>query len=192
MWSSDRRIVDSVDLAAEASTPQLLQRAQAGEREAFEALVRPLIDPGYGLAFTILGHRQDAEDAVQEAVLKAWTKLPQVRDGKAVRPWFLQIVANECRMSRRRRWNSVIKLPHVDRESGPTEDHLAQSADLRKALRGLGFADRLVLYLFYGLDLDLEETAAVLRVKPAAAKSRLYRAVDRLRPALQDGEGSSQ
>ncbi|MDQ6691493.1 MAG: RNA polymerase sigma factor [Candidatus Dormibacteraeota bacterium] len=171
-------------MAPATDAPGLLQRAQAGDREAFESLIRPLVEPGYGLAFTLLGHRQDAEDAVQEGVIKAWTKLRQARSESSVRAWFLQIVANECRMSRRQRWSGVIKVPEFVQPSGPSEDELAQAADLHHALRGLSLPDRLVLYLFYGLDLELEETATILRLSPSAAKARLYRAVNRLRPRL--------
>jgi len=173
-------------MAPTTDTPGLLQRAQAGDREAFESMIRPLVEPGYGLAFTLLGHRQDAEDAVQEAVIKAWTKLRQARTENSVRAWFLQIVANECRMSRRRRWSSVIKLPEVAQPSGPSEDQLAETADLHQALRTLSRPDRLVLFLFYGLDLELEETAGILGLTPAAAKARLYRALKRLRPGLDE------
>jgi RNA polymerase sigma-70 factor (ECF subfamily) len=178
------RIVDTVDMASATDASGLLQRAQAGDREAFESVIRPLVEPGYGLAFTLLGHRQDAEDAVQEAVIKAWTKLRQARSERSVRAWFLQIVANECRMSRRRRWSGVIKVPELAQSSGPSEDQLAQAVDLHHALRGLSPPDRLVLYLFYGLDLDMDEAATILRLTPAAAKARLYRAVNRLRPRL--------
>jgi len=171
-------------MAPPADTVALLQRARAGEREAFESLIRPLINPGYGLAFTLLGHRQDAEDAVQEAVIKAWTKLGQARNGNSVRAWFLQIVANECRMSRRRRWSSVIKLPELGRLAGPSEDQLAETADLRRALQRLSPSDRLVLYLYYGLDLELDEAATILHLTAPAAKARLYRAVNKLRPLL--------
>src|SRR5260370_7393722 len=62
----------------------------------------------------MLADRASAEDAVQEASIKAWRKLRQLRgDVKSLRPWFLSIVANECRMARRQRWWSVLKLADI-------------------------------------------------------------------------------
>src|SRR5207248_6034949 len=77
--------------------------AMAGDADAFDALLAPLLDPAYRLAVVLLQNRTEAEDAVQEAALKAWSRLRQLRgDRSQLRPWFLSVVANECRMSRRR------------------------------------------------------------------------------------------
>ena len=148
----------------------------------------PYVAPAYNLAFTILRHRHDAEDAVQESVLKAWTKLRQLRDGTSLKAWFFQIVVNESRMSRRGKWRSVLKLPHLPGTVTSAEDQLVQSTDLRRALDELTEAERLVLFLHYDLDLGLDEVGTILGLSAAGAKSRLYRAINRLRPALADGE----
>jgi RNA polymerase sigma-70 factor (ECF subfamily) len=75
----------------------LLEAAKQGDDNAFEILLQPLLEPGYRLAGGMLQDHQAAQDAVQEAAFKAWRKLRQLRDGSEVRPWFLGIVANECR-----------------------------------------------------------------------------------------------
>src|SRR6476661_4801726 len=96
----------------------LLDAAKLGDDTAFEILLRPLLEPGYRLPGGMLQDHQAAEDAVQEAALKAWRKLRQLRDGSDMRPWFLGIVANECRSVRRSRWSSVLKvIPPASAES---------------------------------------------------------------------------
>src|ERR1700676_623020 len=88
----------------------LVSRAQTGDEQAFTALLRPLIAYAYRLAGAMLHDPHAAEDVVQEASLKAWRKLNQVKPGAEVKPWFLGIVANECREVRRGRWWSVLKV----------------------------------------------------------------------------------
>src|SRR5438445_110690 len=82
--------------------PQILARAAQGDQDSFSELIEPLLDPAYRLAAVMLADRGAAEDAVQEASVKAWRKLRQLRgDASARRPWFLPIVANESRMAPR-------------------------------------------------------------------------------------------
>jgi RNA polymerase sigma-70 factor (ECF subfamily) len=163
-------------------TRELVERSLAGDRSAFEELIAPLVEPGYRLACGMLLDRDEAEDAVQEATLKAWLKLASFRTGADPRPWFLTIVANHCRDVRRSRWWSVLRGIDAERQA-PAED-LARGVDLRRALAGLPVPDRALLVLHYYLDLPLEEAARVLGVSPAAAKSRLYRVLRRLRGHL--------
>src|SRR5713226_4714339 len=102
--------------------PSAMARAAAGDADAFALLIEPLLDPAYRLAAVMLSDRTAAEDAVQEASLKAWRKLRQLRgDVSSLRPWFLSIVANECRMTRRRRWWSVVKVAEVRSGGGDDE-----------------------------------------------------------------------
>src|SRR5258705_7168894 len=88
---------------------QLLRRALAGDGHAFGKLLGPVLDPAFRLAMTMLKDRTAAEDAVQEAAFKAWRKLDRFRAGSEMRPWFLAIVANECRSTRRSRWWQVTR-----------------------------------------------------------------------------------
>ena len=171
-------------------TDELLARARRGDKTAFDELLGPLIEPGYRVAFAVLHDRQESEDAVQEAALAAWRRIVQLRDPALLRPWFFKIVVNCARMHRRRRWSSVIRLPDLHLPGHWSEDATASSLDLREAVRGLRQDDRLLLFLHYGLDLPLEEVAPVLGLTPAGAKTRLYRTLRRLRPALVQ-EGSS-
>ena len=169
-------------------TEELLERSLAGDRAAFEQLIADLVEPGYRLACGMLLDRHEAEDAVQEATLKAWLKLSTFRRGADPRPWFLTIVANHCRDVRRRPWWSVLRGDAFAGEAAPPARDPALGIDLRRALETLGASDRALLVLHYYLDLPLEEVARVLRISPTAAKSRLYRVLRRLRNHLEPSE----
>jgi RNA polymerase sigma-70 factor (ECF subfamily) len=167
--------------------PQLMTSAAAGDANSFAVLLEPLLDPAYRLAAVMLADRSSAEDAVQEASIKAWRKLRQLRgDVKSMRPWFLSIVANECRMTRRQRWWSVLKVAEIP--SSPSSPDHSSTSDLHSALLKLNPDERLPLVLHFYLDLPLDEVARTLRVSPAAAKSRIYRAAKRLRSDLTPEE----
>jgi RNA polymerase sigma-70 factor (ECF subfamily) len=165
--------------------PQIMARATEGDAQAFALLIEPLLDPAYRLAAVMLGDRSTAEDAVQEASVKAWRKLGQLRgDLGSLRSWFLSIVANECRMMRRQRWWSVVKVAEP-RPLHVAGDHFDDtSTDVKSALLRLSPEERLPLVLHFYLDLPLEEVARTLRLSPAAAKSRIYRTARKLRSDL--------
>lgn len=162
-----------------------MQRATQGDADAFAMVLDPLLNPAYRLAAVMLSDRMAAEDAVQEAAVKAWRNLGQLRgDESSLRAWFLSIVANECRMTRRRRWWSVVKLADVEPDRGRAGLSQEATTDLRRAIARLSPDERLPLVLYFYLDLPLDEVARTLRVSPAAAKSRIYRAAQRLRSDL--------
>ena len=168
---------------------QDMVRASQGDAQSFSLLIEPLLDPAYRLGAVMLSDRAAAEDAVQEASIKAWRKLHQLRgDAGSIRSWFLSIVANECRMARRQRWWSVVRMPDVEPSPDTTDRYSGQHADLQRALLQLKPDDRLPLVLHFYLDLPVDEVAKALGVSPAAAKSRIYRAARRLRPELTPEE----
>lgn len=159
--------------------------AVAGDATSFSELIEPLLDPAFRLAAVMLADRAAAEDAVQEASIKAWRKLRQLRgDERSLRPWFLSIVANECRMARRQRWWSVVKLAEPMGADRGAPDAYGAVGDVRRALLRLKQDDRLPLVLHFYLDLPLDEVARALGVSAPAAKSRIYRAARKLRPEL--------
>jgi len=160
-----------------------LQRAKAGEGRAFEELLAPVLDPAFRLAMTMLKDRGAAEDAVQEAAMKAWRKLGGFRAGSEMRPWFLAIVANECRSMRRTRWWNVIRLGEVPPRTS-SDDTAADRLDLEAALDRLPQQQLLALTLYYHLDLPIEEVARVLGSSPGAARVRISRALAALRPGM--------
>src|SRR5260221_9537209 len=90
--------------------PDLIARAREGDKAAFGNLLRPAIEPAARLAYGMLLDRTEAEDVVQEAAIKAWRRLGNLRAGADFAPWFLGIVANQCRTVRRTPWWSVLGL----------------------------------------------------------------------------------
>jgi RNA polymerase sigma-70 factor (ECF subfamily) len=163
------------------SGPQALDGAQA-----FERLLAPLIEPAHRLACGLLHDHQAAEDAVQEASLKAWRKLRQLRSPNAVRPWFLGIVANQCRSVSRTRWWKVTQTSVSISESEPEPAPMASSIDLRRAIRRLRHRERTALVMYFYLDLTAEEIAVATRSTPGAVRRQLYRSLARLRPFLAE------
>jgi RNA polymerase sigma factor (sigma-70 family) len=155
--------------------------------DRFEELARPQIEPAFRLARIMLGNRLDAEDAVQDALARAWSRGHQLREPGGFRPWFLAIVANQCRSTRRSRWWQVQRVaePRVDAAAAEPED-IAGRLDLHSGLGRLSAEERAALLLFYAFDLPLEEVAAALGVSRPAAKSRVFRAARRLRVELTE------
>ncbi len=162
--------------------------APASGSDVFTAQLEAVLDPAHRLATVMLRDRTAADDAVQEAALKAWRKFGQLRGGAAsFRTWFLSIVVNECRMARRTRWWQVIRMAEPP-EPARVEDAAVTSSDLRDAVLRLDAGDQAALFCFFYLDLPMEEVARVLGVSPSAARSRVYRAARRLRPELDHSE----
>src|SRR5712664_2809225 len=92
------------------SEEDLIRSARDGDGAAFADLLRPLYSSAFRVALALLHDRSEAEDAVQEAAVKAWRKLDTVRRGAPLRPWFLAIVANQSRSEMRRSWCSAQTL----------------------------------------------------------------------------------
>ena len=161
-----------------------LARARAGDGRAFDELLTPVLDPAFRLAMTMLRDRGAAEDAVQEAALKTWRKLDRLRSEAELKPWFLAIVANECRSSRRSRWWGVIRSDQVAQPGVESDSRWADRVDLQAALDRLPHHHLLALSLYYHLDLPIEDVARVLGCSPGAARVRIHRAVTALRPVL--------
>ena len=162
------------------SEEDLVRSARDGDGSAFADLLRPLYSSAFRVALALLHDRGEAEDAVQEAAFKAWRKLHTVRRGAPLRPWFLAIVANQCKSVTRKAWwsaQSLENLPPDSRISDPDA-----RIDLNRALKDLGHDERLVLVLRYYLDMPYEEVAQIMGVSAKAARSRAERAIRRLRP----------
>jgi len=148
----------------------------------FDAVIGPHLDAAYRTALAILRDPDAAHDAVQESALKAWRKLTQLREGRPARPWFLAIVANQCRSERRGLWWSVIRMPDVDAAESEAK---TDTIDIDRELAKLPREDRLALFLYFYLDLPMEEVGEVLGLSAAGAKTRVYRAAKKLRPGLE-------
>jgi RNA polymerase sigma factor (sigma-70 family) len=126
----------------------------------------------------ITGSAADAEDATQDALVKAWRALGRFRTGEPFRPWLLQIVANEARNRRRSARRRVrLSLRAASETLAADVDRVA----LLDAVNELPDAAQAVIACRYLLGLSEQETALALDVAPGTVKSRTSRALDRLR-----------
>jgi RNA polymerase sigma-70 factor (ECF subfamily) len=170
---------------------ELVERARGGDGTAYATLVRDHEETAFRIAYVICGNAADAEEAAQEAFVKAYRALGRFRTSEPFRPWVLAIVANEARNRRRsagRRAALALRAAGEGRPSGETalSPEAALLAGERRerllaALSGLAERDRTVIACRYLLELSEAETAAALGVRPGTVKSRLSRALDRLR-----------
>jgi RNA polymerase sigma-70 factor (ECF subfamily) len=170
---------------------EAVARARAGEQDAYALLVARHSALAHRTAY-LLGAGDEAEDVVQEAFVKAYRALGSFRDGAPFRPWLLRIVANETgnlRRGSRRRRSLELRLaePDVDPDE-PERAALAADARARllAAVNAMSYRDRQVLTCRYFLDLTEAETAQVLAWPRGSVKSRLSRAIGKLRRAMPD------
>jgi RNA polymerase sigma-70 factor (ECF subfamily) len=174
---------------------ELVGRARAGDAAAYEELVRMHQQIAMRTAWLVTRNATDAEDAVQEAFVKAYRALGRFREGSPFRPWLLAIVANEARNRRRsvaRSDRLALRVAEVRPSGGaaPSPEAAAlldeERTVLMEALNAMREEDRLVVGYRYLLGLSEAETAAALGVPVGTVKSRLSRALVRLRSALSE------
>lgn len=165
------------------------------DREPFLALVERHTPMLLKVASALVGYA-DAEDAAQEAVLRAWRKRDSLRDATAFRPWLLQITVNVCREWQRSGFGKYLRasLPltadHAELlgtlESDPGASNNAAALDLRHAVNQLPLDLRVVVVLRYYAGMDASEIGAALGVPPPTIRTRLRRALALLREQLRD------
>ena len=172
---------------------ELVERARRGDQSAYGQLVQAYQGIAFRTAYLIAGDATEAEDAAQEGFVKAFYALNRFRAGAPFRPWVLQIVANEARNRRRsagRRTALVMRTAAQapSGEAAPSPEAAVISGEeqraLLTALNTLKEEDRLVIGCRYFLELSEEETAAALGWRRGTVKSRLSRALDRLRAQM--------
>jgi RNA polymerase sigma factor (sigma-70 family) len=175
----------------------LVERARAGDARAYEELVRTHQVIAFRTAYLVAGSAEDAQDAAQEAFVKAYRALGRFRRGAPFRPWLLRIVANEAKNRRRaagRRASLALRLAAAETSGGAApspEGELVTGEGRGALLAALGRLreeEQLVVACRYFLDLSEEDTAGTLGVRPGTVKSRLSRALARLRAELESEE----
>jgi len=171
----------------------LIQRATNGEAAAWEPLMLAHQEPVFRLAYLFLGDADDAEDIAQETFLRAYRSLKHFDPARPLRPWLLSIAANLARNRTRSAARYLAALTRSFRADPPksldVEQHTAQNLDatqLWNAVRQLPADDQQIIYLRFFLDLSTAETSQALDVAEGTVKSRLSRAVSRLRLIIKD------
>ena len=170
----------------------LVERAMAGDHDAFSELARVSIGRLFVVARLILRDDGRAEDATQEALVTAWRRLDGLRDPDRFEAWLHRLLVHACyREARRDRRRGAIEV-HVDplamSEVSPTGFDGLDIADrdqLERGFRRLDVDQRAVLVLHYYLGFSLDEAAEVLGLPPGTVRSRLHRAINAMRAALE-------
>ena len=183
--------------------PMLIRRILAGERELFHDLVRPYERGAFVLSYSILRNREDAEEAVQQAMLNIFSRLSQLDDIERFKQWAMRVVENEAKMYRRKRRQHLYESiegsdldPAEEKSFRPRQfadwrdlpSDIVEQAEVRsaiwKALDELPDIYRVVFVLRDVQHLDVAETSQVLGIGESAVKTRLHRARLMMRESL--------
>jgi RNA polymerase sigma factor (sigma-70 family) len=170
----------------------LVRYAANGDAAAWEPLVLAHQEAVFRLSYLLLGDPDDAEDIAQETFLRAWNHLKRFDPTRPLRPWLLSIASNLASNRRRSAGRYFAALTRAFRNepaaSTSTEEKSArhmEASDLWKAVQTLSVPDQQIIYLRYFLDLPVTEAAEVLHVAEGTVKSRLSRALERLREIIK-------
>ncbi|HEX2883994.1 MAG TPA: RNA polymerase sigma factor [Candidatus Limnocylindria bacterium] len=166
---------------------ELVRQAQRGDAEAFDSLARMVGDRCLAIAVRILRDVDLAEDAVQAALITAWTELRALRDTSRFEPWLHRILTNACyaEARRRKRWYEGPRILPVAGAYGPDEYLTVDDRDLlERAFRRLTVQQRAILVFHHYLGLSISEVAARTGLPVGTAKSRLHYATRALRASV--------
>jgi RNA polymerase sigma-70 factor (ECF subfamily) len=169
----------------------LVRQAANGDAAAWEALMRQHQEAVFRFAYLLLGDPDDAEDVAQESFLRAWKYLKRFDSTRPLKPWLLSITSNLASNRRRsagRYFAAVMRAFRDEPTSMRIEEKSAQNleaAELRNAVQKLHPDDQQIIYLRYFLDLSVNETAQVMQVAEGTVKSKLSRALEKLRTVIR-------
>ena len=165
----------------------LVETASRGDHEAFEVLATSAGDRLYGVARLILRDTSLAEDAVQEALVRAWQQLPSLRDPDRFDAWLYRLVVNACADQGRqlRRWSTQVRELPLDASVRDDTGAVADRDQLERGFSRLKPEQRAVVVLHYYSGFSAVEIARILGIPEGTARSRLHYATEALRAALQ-------
>lgn len=170
---------------------QLVEAAQAGDSEAYAALVQRFQGMAYAIASRYVGDHHLAQDLVQDAIIEAFLHLPQLKEPSAFPGWYRQIVFRQCTRLLRQATLPSSSLEAVSADlvaESDTEDLVIQAereASVRSALASLPRHEQLVAALFYGCGYSYNEMSDFLKIPITTVKKRLHSARQKLRMQLQ-------
>lgn len=167
---------------AEAS-PTVLGGAVISREAAFELLVQTELPQAYRTATLVLGDATEAEDAVQEAMVRAWQRIAQLRDPARAGAWFGRLLMNVCRDRLRTRRSSPIAW--LEPPAGRPPDDFENREAVLRALAALPAEQRIAVVLRYYLDLSLVEIADRTRAPLGTVKTRLHYGLQAMRASYE-------
>lgn len=166
----------------------LVERAQSGDRDAYEALARQAAGRLYRVAYRIVRDSDHADDAVQQALVAIWRELPSLRDPDRFEAWTYRLVVRFCLSDRRRAKRVGATIVAIRTAASSTDggtDAVNLRDELERALRTLSVEQRTVVVLHHYAGLPLTEIADVLGVPYGTVGSRHHHALRALRSAVQ-------
>ncbi|MBQ3888356.1 MAG: RNA polymerase sigma factor [Clostridia bacterium] len=165
----------------------LVIRAKKGDSAAFGELYEGYANELYRFALYMVGRPEDAEDAVQDAVISAWQNLPSLRDNALFKPWLFKVLSNTCKTALAKRGKQPALYGDDEAVFLLTDGSAGysfQSAELKEAIASLGEPDaRLILLSVLG-GFKSNELAVIFDMVPATVRSRQKRALEKLRAVL--------
>lgn len=161
---------------------RLVRKARSGNKDAFVRLMEENQLAMYRAAKAILHNETDVEDAIQEAICRAFYKLNTLREPKFFKTWLTRIVINCC-YDILRQQKGLLPLEILPEEG--REEDMDTPLDVRQALQSLSENDRLILTLFYLNDMPVKEIAGLLSISEGAAKMRLSTGRKRFREIFE-------
>ena len=165
--------------------PQLVARAQRGDQVAFNAIAQATHVRLKQTAYRILRDLHLAEDALQQAYVEMWRGLPKLKDIERFEAWSYRILVNACYRESKRHKRWLTQLTQASETTTPYGTGAVNDRDqLERGFAELSLDHRAVVVLHYYLDLSIEDTAGALGISEGTAKSRLNRAMTKLRAAL--------
>ena len=172
---------------------ELVERARRGDREAFGVLAGGAVDRLYAVARLLLRDTELAEDATQDALVRAWRDLPSLRDVERFDAWLYRLIVRSCTDigRHRRRWRAEITIVATEPAEPDRSSELADRDQIERGLRRLSEAQQMILVLHFYVGLSPSETAEALEIPVGTAKSRLHYAIDALRAAVAADERST-
>lgn len=165
----------------------LVEAARRGDHEAFEVLAMSAGDRLYSVAHLIVRSTDVAEDAVQEALVRAWQQLPSLRDPDRFEAWLYRLVVNACADQGRqlRRWSQQVRPLPLSASVSDETGSVADRDQLERGFVQLKSEHRAVLVLHYYSGFSAAEIGRILDIPGGTARSRLHYATEAMRAALQ-------
>ena len=166
---------------------ELVVQAQRGDRDAFAVIAAATVDRLYAIARVTLRDADQAEDAVQETLVRCWRDLPGLRDPDRFEAWqrrmLMHAITDEFR--RGRRYEAKVRILHAEPQTDDAASALADRDELDRGFRRLTPEHRAILVLRHYQGLSVPEVADALGIAEGTAKSRLHYAMEALRAALE-------
>jgi len=169
---------------------ELVKLAQKGDKPAFDEIIRLCVPDMFRIAMSILSNKDDADDAVCEAVVKAYENLHKLNNYKFFKTWIIRILINQANEIYKSR-NKVIYLHEIIKEPQYEDKYNLGGDEIKEAVAALGLEFRTVITLYYYQDMRIKEIADVLQIPQGTVKWRLSKAKSKLKERLSEAQPRS-